>query len=275
MLADFDLNQMGVDYLVPWAINIALALAVFVIGRWVATQLVKLLKRVLGRANTDPMLVNFFGSILKTMLLLVVVIAALEQLGVNTTSLIALIGAAGIAVGLALKESLQNFAAGVMLIVFRPFNKGDFVEVAGTAGSVEKISMFSTTLKTGDNRQVIVPNGSIYGGTITNFSALPARRIDLVVGIGYGDDLKKAKSLLEELVASDERIHKEPAPLIAVGELGDSSVNLNVRPWVNTPDYWAVRFALIERIKLAFDANGISIPFPQMDVHLENIGAAA
>ncbi len=275
MLADFDLNQMGVDYLVPWAINIALALAVFVIGRWVATQLVKLLKRVLGRANTDPMLVNFFGSILKTMLLLVVVIAALEQLGVNTTSLIALIGAAGIAVGLALKESLQNFAAGVMLIVFRPFNKGDFVEVAGTAGSVEKISMFSTTLKTGDNRQVIVPNGSIYGGTITNFSALPARRIDLVVGIGYGDDLRKAKSLLEELIASDERIHKEPAPLIAVGELGDSSVNLNVRPWVNTPDYWAVRFALIERIKLAFDANGISIPFPQMDVHLENIGAAA
>lgn len=274
MLESFDLSKMSVDYLVPWAINIVTAIIVFVVGRWIAGVVVRVTKNLLIRAKMDAILVNFMGSILKTLLTLVVIVAALEQLGVNTTSLIALIGAAGIAVGLAMKDSLQNFAAGVMLIVFRPFDKGHFIEAAGIAGSVEKISMFSTTLKTGDNREVIVPNGAIYGGTITNYSALPTRRIDMVFGIGYGDDIKKAREVIRRVVDADERILKEPETLIAVGELAESSINFNVRPWVNTSDYWAVRFDLNEKIKQAFDAEGISIPFPQMDVHLDRSEAA-
>ena len=215
----------------------------------------------------DEILVNFVASIIKTILLLFVVIAALDQLGVDTTSLIALLGAAGLAIGLALQGSLQNFAAGVMLIIFRPFKSGDFVEVAGTAGVVETISIFSSTLRTGDNREVIIPNGSIYGGTITNYSARATRRVDMVFGIGYDDDIKKAKQLMEQVVTADERVLAEPAPVIAVSELADSSVNFVVRPWVNTPDYWAVLWDLTEEIKLKFDAEGISIPYPQMDVH--------
>jgi len=269
MLESFDLGQMGPEYLVPWAINIATAIAVFVLGRWLAGIVVNLVKRILGRAKMDQILVDFVGSILKTLLTLVVIVAALEQLGVNTTSLIALIGAAGLAIGLAMKDSLQNFAAGVMLIVFRPFDKGHFVEAAGTSGVVEEINMFCTTMKTGDNREVIIPNGAIYGGSITNYSARPTRRIDLVFGLGYGDDIKKAKSLLQQAIDADERILEEPEPLIAVGELADSSVNFNVRPWVKSEDYWAVRFDLTERVKLLFDENGISIPFPQMDVHVD------
>ncbi len=274
MLESLNLNNLSVDYLIPWGINIVTALIVFVVGRWIAGIVVKVIKNLLIRAKMDAILVNFLGSIMKTLLTLVVVVAALEQLGVNTTSLIALIGAAGIAVGLAMKDSLQNFAAGVMLIVFRPFDLGHYVEAGGTAGTVEKISMFSTTLKTPDNREVIVPNGAIYGGTITNFSARATRRVDMVFGIGYGDDIKKAKEIIQQVIAADARILKDPEPLIAVGELGDSSVNFNVRPWVNSGDYWAVYFDLNEQIKLAFDAQGISIPFPQMDVHLDRLDAA-
>jgi small conductance mechanosensitive channel len=177
-------------------------------------------------------------------------------------------GAAGLAVGLALQGSLQNFAAGVMLIIFRPFKAGDYVDAGGTSGTVETIKIFNTVLKTPDNREVIVPNGAIYGGTITNFSARATRRIDMVFGIGYGDDIRKAKEVIKAILESDERILKDPEPLIAVGELGDNSVNFNVRPWVNSGDYWPVKFDLNERIKLAFDENGISIPYPQMDVHM-------
>lgn len=274
MLETLDLSKMSVDYLIPWGINIATALIVFVVGRWIASIIVRVIKNLLMRAKMDAILVSFTGSILKTLLTVVVVVAALEQLGVNTTSLIALIGAAGIAVGLAMKDSLQNFAAGVMLIVFRPFAMGHFVEAAGTAGVIEKISMFSTTMRTGDNREVIVPNGAIYGGTITNFSARSTRRIDMVFGIGYGEDIKQAKAVIQQLIDADERILKDPEPLIAVGELAESSVNFNVRPWVNSDDYWAVRFDLNEKIKLAFDEQGISIPFPQMDVHLDRAEAA-
>ena len=215
----------------------------------------------------DEILINFIISITSAILHLFVVIAAMDQLGVNTTSLIALLGAAGLAVGLALQNSLQNFAAGVMLIIFRPFKKGDFVEAAGTAGVVETISIFSTIMRTGDNREVIVPNGAIYNGTITNFSARETRRIDMVFGIGYDDDIKKAKSIIEEILSSDERVLADPAPLVAVGELADSSVNFNVRPWVKSGDYWGVYFDLNERIKITFDENGISIPYPQIDIH--------
>jgi small conductance mechanosensitive channel len=187
---------------------------------------------------------------------------------VDTTSLIALLAAAGLAVGLAMKDSLQNFAAGVMLIIFRPFTAGDFVEAGGTAGVVETISIFSTIMRTGDNREVIVPNGAIYNGTITNYSARETRRIDMVFGIGYDDDIRKVKQLLGDILAADERVLKEPAAQVVVGELANSSVNFHVRPWVKSGDYWDVRFDLTERIKLAFDDNGISIPYPQMDVHL-------
>jgi small conductance mechanosensitive channel len=229
--------------------------------------LTSILQKLLTRSKMDSMLVEFVTSILRAILLLFVVIAALDQLGVDTTSLIALLGAAGLAVGLALQNSLQNFAAGVMLIVFRPFKAGDFVEAGGTAGVVESISIFSSTFRTGDNKEVIVPNGSIYGGTITNYSARETRRIDMVFGIGYDDDIRKAKDLLQQLVTADPRVLADPAPVIAVSELADSSVNFIVRPWVKTSDYWAVYWDLTEKVKLEFDANGVSIPYPQMDVH--------
>jgi small conductance mechanosensitive channel len=264
-----NLSQILSTYIVPWGINLILSLAIFVIGRWVARLLMKLVKKLLTKTRMDEILINFIVSISNSILLLFIIIAALDQLGVDTTSLIALLGAAGLAVGLALQNSLQNFAAGVMLIIFRPFKNGDFIEAGGTSGVVESISIFSTIMRTGDNREVVVPNGSIYNGTITNFSARETRRIDMVFGIGYDDDIKKAKEILRDILASDERVLKEPEPLVAVAELADSSVNFNVRPWVSSGDYWAVRFDLTERIKLAFDEQGISIPYPQMDVHLD------
>ncbi len=254
-------------YIIPWCINIAMALAIFVIGRWLANVLLNVLDRVMKKSGVDEMLISFVHSILSTVFLLFIIIASLDQLGVDTTSFIALIGAAGLAIGLALQGSLQNFAAGVLLIVFRPFKVGNFIEAAGASGVVEEIGIFSTTLRTGDNREIIIPNGSIYSGTITNNSARDTRRIDMVFGIGYDDDLRKAKELLKSILDADERILKDPAPLIAVAELADSSVNFNVRPWVNAGDYWGVYFDVTEKVKLTFDEEGISIPYPQMDVH--------
>jgi len=268
MPENFDIQLLLNDYALPWGVNILMALVIFIIGRWAVRLIVGLIAKLMSKANVDIILIGFVSSIVNAVLLLFVIIASLDQLGVNTTSFIALIGAAGLAVGLALQGSLQNFAAGVLLIIFRPFKVGDFVEAGGTAGVVEEIGVFSTRMKTGDNREIIVPNGGIFGGTITNFSARDTRRIDMVFGIGYGDDIRKAKEVLQTIIDADERILKDPAPLIAVGELGDSSVNFNVRPWVASGDYWAVRFDLNEKIKLAFDDAGISIPFPQMDVHV-------
>jgi len=256
------------DYALPWAVNLFFALVTFVVGRWAVKLIIGILRKLLVRAKMDEILINFVCSIASTALILFVIIAALQQLGVDTTSLVALLGAAGIAVGLALKDSLANFAAGVMLIIFRPFKAGDYVEAGGTAGTVEKISIFSTIMRTPDNREVIVPNGSIYGGLITNFSARETRRIDRVFGIGYGDDIRRAREVILEVIAADERILKDPEVVVAVGELGASSVDFVVRPWVAAGDYWAVRWDLTEKIKLAFDAAGISIPFPQRDVHL-------
>jgi small conductance mechanosensitive channel len=206
-------------------------------------------------------------SLLNALLLLFVIVAALDRLGVNTTSLIAVLGAAGLAVGLALQGSLQNFAAGFLLLVLRPFKSGDFIEAAGTMGVVEKISIFSTIMRTPDNKEVIVPNGAIYSGNIINYSARSTRRVDMIFGIGYGDDIKQARDIIAQIISADERVLPEPETVIAVSELGASSVNFVVRPWVKTEDYWPVKFDLTEEIKLAFDKNGISIPFPQMDVH--------
>lgn len=255
-------------FVLPWIINIALALAIFFVGRMVIKLIIGLLKKLLMRSNMDAMLNNFITSILNALLLLVVIIAALNQLGVDTTSLIAIIGAAGLAIGLSLQDSLKNFAAGVMLIVFKPFKAGDFVEAAGIAGVVEDITIFSSILRTGDNRSVIVPNGAIYSGVIVNYSAKETRRVDMVFGIGYEADLRQAKQLLADIIAEDDRVLKDPETVIAVSELADSSVNFIVRPWVNSADYWAVLWDTTEKVKLRFDEAGISIPFPQMDVHL-------
>jgi small conductance mechanosensitive channel len=263
------------NYVIPWAINIVFALGIFIIGRWVTSALTGVLRRVLVKAKMDDILVDFICTIARAGLLLFVIIAALEQFGVDTTSLIALLGAAGLAVGLAMQNSLSNFAAGVMLIVFHPFRAGDYIEAGGTGGTVEKISIFSTVMRTPDNREVIVPNGNIYGSNIVNFSARDTRRIDLVFGIGYDDDIRQARDIILSILAQEERILPDPAPVVAVGELGASSVDFVVRPWVATADYWEVRWALIENIKLAFDANGISIPFPQRDVHLYRHAADA
>ncbi len=259
------------EYVIPWGINIAMALAIFFVGRMVAGIAVNVVRKLLEKAKTDDMLTNFVCSIVHAVLMLFIVIAALNQLGVDTTSFIALIGAAGLAVAMSLQSTLQNFAAGVMLIVFKPFKLGDNVEAGGSAGVVEKITIFNTVMRTGDNREIIVPNGDIYGGTIVNNSARDTRRIDMVFGIGYDDDIKKAKELLHEILDADERILKDPKPLVAVAELADSSVNFNVRPWVKSSDYWKVLYDVTEKVKLTFDEHNISIPYPQMDVHVDNI----
>ena len=268
-VSSIDIPAMIDTYVIPWGLNILFALLIFIIGKYLVGVITRLVKKLMEKAHMDKILVNFIGSIIKSVLFLFVVIAALDQLGVNTTSLIALIGAAGLAIGLALQGSLQNLASGVMLIVFRPFKDGDFVEAGGTMGVVEEIGIFTTRMRTGDNKEVIVPNGQIFGGIITNYSKRDTRRVDMVFGIGYGDDILKAKEVITGIIEADERILKDPAPLVAVAELADSSVNFNVRPWVKSSDYWSVYFDLNEKIKLAFDMNGISIPFPQMDVHLE------
>lgn len=264
------MESISQDYILPWAINIGLALAIFVVGRWVVKLLIGLLTRILRKTKMDQMLINFVTSIAHAILLLFVVIAALGELGVDTTSLIALIGAAGLAIGLSLQDSLKNFAAGVMLIVFRPFREGDFVEAGGVSGIVEHITIFNSVMRTGDNREIIIPNGKIYNDSIVNYSARATRRVDMVFGIGYGDDLLKAKQILIEILEQDERVLKDPAPLVNVASLGDSSVNFNVRPWVKSADYWAVLWDTTEKVKLEFDRQGISIPFPQMDVHLHS-----
>ncbi|MDO6467806.1 mechanosensitive ion channel [Neptunomonas phycophila] len=263
------------DYIVPWAINIVMAIAVFIIGRLVISIILAVINKLLGKTKMDSMLVNFVMSIMYALLLLFVIVASLDQLGVNTSSLIALVGAAGLAIGLSLQDSLKNFAAGVMLVVFRPFREGEFVEVNGISGTAERITIFNTIMRTGDGREVTIPNGPIYGNVITNFSRRDTRRVDMVFGIGYDSDLLKAKAILKEIVETDERVLSEPAPLVAVQELADSSVNFVVRPWAKTSDYWDVYRDTMEKVKLRFDAEGISIPFPQMDVHLIKEESAA
>ena len=266
-LNDPKASEILSTYVIPWGIKIAMAIVIFVIGRWIAKAVTKGIRRIMDKSGVEETLSDFMGNIIYTVLVVFVIIAALEQLGVNTTSAVAIFAAAGLAIGMALKDTLSNFSAGVMLILFKPFKKGDFIEAGGVTGIVEKISVFSTIMRTGDNKEVIVPNSGIYGGTITNYSAKETRRVDMVFGIGYEDNIKQAKQLIEEVLNADERILKDPAPLIAVGELADSCVNINVRPWVKSADYWGVYFDTLESVKEIFDANGISIPYPQMDVH--------
>jgi len=263
-----DLAQTVKNLVTLWGIKAIVAIVILIVGLWIAKLIRNITKKLLRKRSIDETIVSFLGSLVYVLLVIVVIIAVLKQVGIETTSFIAIIGAAGLAVGFALQGSLSNFAAGVLMLVFRPFKAGDFIEGGGTMGVVEKIHMFTTELKTPDNKVVIVPNSKMMGDNITNYSAKEQRRVDLVFGIGYGDDMKKAKKILEDVLSKDERVLKEPAPTIGVVELGDSSVNIVCRPWVNTSDYWPTYFAITENVKEAFDKEGISIPFPQRDVHV-------
>jgi small conductance mechanosensitive channel len=254
-----------------YGLKIIAAIAIFVIGRYVAIALRGVLRRAMSRSAVDETLVSFVANLTYVGMLAFVVIAALGQLGVQTASLVAVIGAAGLAVGFALQGSLGNFAAGVLMIIFKPFKAGDYIEAGGTAGTVEGLNIFTTELKTPDNKKVIVPNAKITGDNIVNYSANDKRRLDIVAGVSYGDDLDKVRGVLRSILDEDERILKDPAPTIGVLALADSSINFAVRPWVKTSDYWAVYFDTHEKIKKRFDAEGISIPFPQRDVHLYKV----
>jgi small conductance mechanosensitive channel len=258
-------------YASEYSLKIVAALLIFIIGKMVVKKLAALTKHLMIKANIDKTLVEFAESIIYFILLLVVVLAALNTLGINTTSFIAIFGAAGLAIGLALQGSLANVGAAVLIIIFRPFKVGDFVEAGGATGTVEDVNLFSTIIAPLDNRTIIVPNASIVGGNIVNYSKKTQRRVDHVFGIGYDDDLKLAKETLMQIINSDDRILQEPAPFVAVSELGDSSVNFVFRAWVKTEDYWDVYFDMLEIVKLTFDEKGISIPYPQMDVHTNKI----
>jgi small conductance mechanosensitive channel len=255
------------DMVMVWGLRVVYAVAIFIVGRILAKIVAGFIVRLLSHKVTDEALLSFVRTVVFSILVVVVIIAALDQLGVDTTSLVAVVGAAGLAVGLALKDSMQNVASGIMLIMMRPFKAGDYVEAAGTAGKVEMIGLFTSVLCTPDNREVTVPNSAITGGSIINFSARDTRRIDLVFGIHYDDDMQKARQLIQDVLDGEERVLKDPEPVVAVAELADNSVNFYVRPWVGTADYWPVRFDLVEKVKQVFDENGITIPYPQQDVH--------
>lgn len=251
-----------------YGIKVFAAIAIFIIGRWIAKIISKIIRRVMKKSNVDQTLRGFVANMAYIALLAFVVLAALSTLGIQTTSFIAVLGAAGLAIGLALQGSLSNFAAGFLMIIFRPIRVGDYIEGAGTAGTVEEIAIFTTTLVTPDNKTVIIPNASLTSDNIVNWTLKGTRRVDLVMGIGYDDDIDKAKQIMMDVLSKESRILKDPAPQIAMVELADSSVNFVVRPWVNSSDYWGVYMEVTENIKKAFDANGISIPYPQRDVHI-------
>lgn len=264
--------DINVDVVWSWvsvySLNIIGAILIFIVGKWVARRISNLLARLLGKHDFDPALVSFLTNMSYYALIVLVVVAAAGRLGINTASFLTVIGAAGLAVGLALKDSLSNFAAGVMLVLFRPFTIGDVVSTAGITAKVEKITIFNTHFCSPDNQLIIVPNNKIIADIITNINVKDTRRVDLTVGISYSDDMAETKEILARLAKEDSRILADPAPFIAVAELADSSVNLVFRPWVKTADYWDVRFDLTEKIKNRLDEAGISIPFPQQDVHL-------
>lgn len=253
---------------IAYAPKLLLALLTLFIGWKLIGVALNLTDKALERSNTEPTLQRFLRSLGNALLKALLLITVAGMVGIETTSFIAVLGAAGLAIGLALQGSLSNFAGGVLILLFKPFKAGDFIEAQGQAGVVEEIQIFTTMLKTGDNKTVIIPNGPLANGNIINYSAKPTRRVDFVFGIGYGDDIDKAKATLQSILDADERILKDPASLIVVSALADSSVNFTVRAWVNSADYWPVFFATTEAVKKRFDSEGISIPFPQRDVHL-------
>lgn len=264
-----ELLEKAYQLITIYGLRLLVALVILVAGRWLAKLVSKALTKNMIARDVDIAVSQFVGSLSFALIFAFAVVAALSHIGVETASMIAALGAAGLAVGLALQGSLSNFAAGVLLIVFKPCKVGDYIEAGGCAGVVQDISLLATTLTSPDNKRIVVPNSAIMSGSITNYSAMPTRRIDLVIGISYDADIAKAKQVIEEVVAADERILKDPGTTIAVLELADSSVNLVVRPWVNTGDYWPVRFDLTEKIKNQLDSANIGIPFPQVDVHIQ------
>jgi len=264
-----DKLQVLSGLVISYGLKILGALAIFIIGKWLSRKLAKLSDSILKKSKVDETLRVFLSKVIYVLLLILVIIVALGTLGFQTTSFVAVIGAATLAVGLALQSNLSNFGAGVMILLLRPFKLGDVVEAGGTTGIVEDIGIFHLKLKTFDNRVVIVPNSNVIGSNIVNYSEKEIRRVDLVIGVGYEDDLKKVKEELWSILKEDERILDDPAPTVAVSELADSSVNFVVRPWVRAEDYWGVYFDLLEKIKTRFDEKGISIPYPQMDIHLK------
>ena len=245
-----------------------IALVIFIIGKWVARKVTNLIKKGMKKSNMDETLISFLGNGVYMILMVCVILVTLDYMGVKTTSFVAILGAAGLAVGLALQGSLANFAAGVLIIMFRPFKKGDAVDGGGVFGIVEEITILTTNMRTPDNKVIIIPNSQIMGGAITNFSAKPTRRVDMVFGCGYDDDILKAKKVLEEILEADDRVLEDPAYTVGVNELGDNSVNFVCRPWVNAEDYWNVFFDTHQAVKIKFDEAGLSIPYPQRDVHL-------
>lgn len=277
-MGDFDfqniLNKLS-ELLSAWGMKVVGALALLIIGLIVLKLIRRSVIKGLKKTRLDVTLVPYISGVVYYILLAVLILAVLSLFGVETTSVIAILGAAGLAVGLALQGTLSNFAAGVMLLIFRPFRIGDFVETGGVSGVIAEIGTFSTKLNTPDNVLITVPNSAVYGQTIKNYTAHDKRRIDLVVGISYPDDIGKAIETINRVISADERILKDPAPQVAVSEMADSSVNLVVRPWCNTADYWTVRFDLIRRLKEEIEAAGLSIPFPQRDVHLYNADKSA
>ncbi len=263
-----DFFETLIELTTTWGLRVLGAIAVLIIGRIIAGRVRKLTQRVLERANTDPTLIPFFASISYYLILTIVIIAVLNLFGVETTSLVAVIGAAGLAIGLALQGTLSNFASGVMLLTFRPFRAGDYVDIAGTAGTVDEIGLFTVRMNTPDNVQIIVPNSDVYGQTIKNFAANATRRVDMVMGISYDDNIGVAIDTINKVLEADSRVLKDPASTVAVSELADSSVNLVVRPWCKKEDYWNLRFDLTRKMKEELEAAGCSIPYPQHDVHM-------
>lgn len=267
----FDMDstvQMLVDLVTAWGLKVLAAVVLFILGRIAAGWARRLVRRALERGKLDPTLVPFLSGLVYYLILAVVFVAVLGLVGIQTASLLAVLGAAGLAVGLALQGTLSNFASGVMLLLFRPFGVGDYIEAGGTAGSVASVGLFVTVLNTPDNVRILVPNSSVYGQTIKNYAANPTRRNDMVVGISYDDDIAVAVETVKQVLSEDGRVLQEPEPVIAVSELGDSSVNLVVRPWCTKEDYWSLRFDLTRTLKERLEAAGCSIPYPQRDVHL-------
>lgn len=262
-------HELLLGYSLQILLQVIAAIFIFYIGRMMARAVSRFIERTLVARAVDKAVVAFVASLIYAILLIATVLMALSQIGVQTTSFIAILGAAGLAVGLALQGSLANFASGILIILLRPFKSGDFIDAGGVSGTVDKIEIFQTMMRTPDNKRVIVPNAQITGGPITNYSSEPLRRVDLVIGISYDSDLRKAKQILEDILKNDERVLQEPAASVKVAALADSSVNLNVRPWVNSADYWGVYWDTLEKVKLIFDEQGIGIPFPQMDVHIK------
>ena len=256
------------EILAIYGIRVIAALAIFIIGRWVSKGLRNLIHRIMTRSKVDQTLVSFVCNLSYVAMLAFVIIAALSKLGIETTSIIAIMGASALAIGLALKGSLSNFAAGVMMIIFRPFKVGDYIEGGGTAGTVEEIQIFTTQLKSADNKTIIVPNARMLDNNIVNYSTKATRRVDMTFGIGYDDDIDKARAVIREIIDGDKRMLKDPAPMVVVGALADSSVNFTVRVWTKSSDYWGFFFDTTEAVKKRFDAESIGIPYPQQDVHL-------